>query len=241
TTPFNDTTVAAVLLMATLKQYYQYGFCMSSCGIPRVTLEGEKADWEDILGRLEKLKEYGVETIAWYHLLHPVIVRFVAAYDEPDSKDNINFWNKVVHHHSASGYSYYSGWINAFIVFNKEGKWLGHKLDTTFQSAEAPETMHAARFWATYSNTKTRQDLVIHKKGTLLLDGTPYHRIDRNHVPLGFAEVDVDLIQRNSRTECVMVAGMIGTRISSSGDTGLSEEGKDDTVRPVAGWWMFKK
>ncbi|KAJ7673662.1 hypothetical protein DFH06DRAFT_908669, partial [Mycena polygramma] len=234
-TTVNDTTVAAVLLMATLKKYFSYGFAKTGCGIPRVTLDGEKADWENILGRLEKLKEYGVETIAWYHLLRPVIARFVAAYDAPDGAKNVDFWSKVVHHHRGCGYSYYSGWINAFNVFTKEGKWLGHKLNTTIESTEAPESMSARKFWATYGPSEMRQGPV------LALDETPYHRLDRNYVPPGLAEVDVEFNDHGSKTECVMVAGMIGTRISSSGDTELSEEGKDDTLRPVAGWWMFRK
>jgi hypothetical protein len=38
-----------------------------------------------------------------------------------------------------------------------------------------------------------------------------------------------------------MVAGQIGMRISSSGDKTLSLDGLQDTVAPVAGWWMFTK
>jgi hypothetical protein len=130
TTTVNDTTVSAVLMMATLKEYFSYGFCSVRCGIPRVTLEGEQSDWINILGRLEKLKEYGVETIAWYHLLRPVIARFVAAFDAPDSEDNLDFWQKVAHYHpGGSGPSYYSGWINAFNVFSDKGHWLGHQLN----------------------------------------------------------------------------------------------------------------
>lgn len=63
TTTINDTIVCSVVMMATLKKYFSWtgGAC---CGIPRVTLEGEKDDWENILARLEKLKEYGLQTIA---------------------------------------------------------------------------------------------------------------------------------------------------------------------------------
>jgi hypothetical protein len=103
---------------------------MTGCCIPRVTLEGEKSDWVDILGRIEKLKEYGLETIAWYHLLRPVLVRFVAAFDAPDNVDNVKFWGKVVHHHGGSGTNWYSGWVNAFNVFSRTGKWLGNPLET---------------------------------------------------------------------------------------------------------------
>jgi hypothetical protein len=129
TTTITDTTASAVIMMATLKTYFSYEFYLT-CGIPRVTLEGEKSDWMNILGRLEKLKEYGVEAIAWYHLLHPVISHFVAAFDAPASRENINFWQWVAHYHTQdSGPSYYSGWIDAFAVFSPTGEWLGNWLD----------------------------------------------------------------------------------------------------------------
>ncbi|KAJ7105180.1 hypothetical protein C8R44DRAFT_681506 [Mycena epipterygia] len=236
TTTDNDTTVAAVLLMATLKEYFSYGFGGITCGIPRVTLEGEKADWETILARLEKLKDYGLETIAWYHLLRPVIARFVGAFDAPDSEENIDFWGKVAHYkRGGSGPSYYSGWINAFNAFNKKGAWTGPALDTSIISPDAPESMPAETFWATYG--KPRRS--VRWREELVLDGTPYHIV--TGVPPGYAEVDVTLDDNGEMLNCVMVAGLVGTSVSSSGDTALSETGTDDTVRPVAGWWMFTK
>ncbi|KAF9350896.1 hypothetical protein BGX26_010966, partial [Mortierella sp. AD094] len=63
TTTNNDTIVSSVIMMATMKKYFKYIFSLR-CGLPRVTIEGEKRDWENILERLEKLKEYGLETIA---------------------------------------------------------------------------------------------------------------------------------------------------------------------------------
>ncbi|KAJ7224975.1 hypothetical protein B0H12DRAFT_1240757 [Mycena haematopus] len=216
TTTTTDTTVASVMLMATLQKYFALRF----------------ADWVDILGRLEKLKEYGVETIAWYHLLRPIIARFVHAYDAPDSEENVAFWRSIVHHHHRSGTSYYTGWINAFTVFTPKGKWQGHTLTTDIVSAEAPESLSAENFWAMYAK-KTSTDLVY--------DGTPYHRLDTHKITPGYATVDVTLDDNNKIFSCAMVAGMVGTQVSSSGDTTLSANGKDDTVRPVAGWWMFTK
>ncbi|KAJ7096869.1 hypothetical protein C8R44DRAFT_859947 [Mycena epipterygia] len=142
TTTVNDVTVSAIIMMATLKAYFQYEFIGIECGIPRVTLLGQKSDWEGILGRLEKLKEYGIETIAWYHLLRPVISRFVAAFDAPESPANIDFWQKVAHvENMGSGPHYYSGWITAFCVFDFKGKWIGnrlHKLPLSERPAKAP-------------------------------------------------------------------------------------------------------
>lgn len=126
TTTTLDTTTAAIVMMSTLKSYFEFYFTSIECGIPRVKLDGTKADWEALLKRLEKLKEYGVETIAWYHLLFPVISSFVSAFDAPGDPANVTFWQKVAHYlRGGSGPSYYSGWICAFCVFNEEGKWIG--------------------------------------------------------------------------------------------------------------------
>jgi hypothetical protein len=128
TTTSTDTVVAAVLMMATLKAYFSYTMHMT-CGIPRVTLEGEKADWEQILYKAKKLREYGSEPAAWYKLLEPVLTRFVRAFDAPDAQENLDFWQKVVNYRNGgSGPTYLSGWITAFCAFGSEGQWLGPSL-----------------------------------------------------------------------------------------------------------------
>ncbi|EEB92618.1 hypothetical protein MPER_08845, partial [Moniliophthora perniciosa FA553] len=124
TTTLNDTVVSSVVMMATLQKYFSYSK-MLRCGIPKVTLEGEKADWEKLLARVDKLKEYGDETTKWFTLLHPVLSRLVAAFDAPDSQENIEFWQRVAHYkRGASGPRYVSGWMTAFCVFDEDGKWL---------------------------------------------------------------------------------------------------------------------
>ena len=75
TTP-TDVVTASVIMMATLQAYFEYGFGCVDCGLPYVTLLGEKADWDHIVRRIEKLKEYGPETTAWYRLLKPEVTRF---------------------------------------------------------------------------------------------------------------------------------------------------------------------
>ena len=82
------------------------------CGIPSVTLEGEKSDWERLLARLDKLDSFGEEPKIWAALLRPILTRFVRAFDgEPD----VDFWSRVCHYHRhGSGQSYLSGWITAF-------------------------------------------------------------------------------------------------------------------------------
>lgn len=133
TTTVNDKTVSCIVMMATFKAYFNYSFALR-CGIPQVKLEGTKADWENLRGRIEKLKTYGVECVAWYHLLAPVLDRFVGAFDDPNGEENINFWQRVAHKQSmGSGPTRLSGWITAFCVFGSKGKWLGHDLTNAQQ------------------------------------------------------------------------------------------------------------
>ncbi|KAJ6582362.1 hypothetical protein B0H19DRAFT_526945 [Mycena capillaripes] len=164
TTTVTDTTVSAIVMMATLKAFFEYEFCGIECGIPRVTLLGERSDYENILGRLEKLKEYGLETIAWYHLLRPVIARFVAAFDAPESTANVDFWQKVAHYENmGSGPMYYSGWITAFCVFDSKGKWVGNRLrDTPLPPTATSPVVTAPRssssnLFNKFKNTITRK------------------------------------------------------------------------------------
>jgi hypothetical protein len=127
TTTTTDTIVASVIMMSSMKKYFDFTFALL-CGLPSFMLEGEQEDWEDILRRLEKLKEYGVEAIGWYHLLRPVLAQFVAAFASPASQENKEFWGKVCHPKGGgSGPSYLGGWVTAFCAFDEDGKWLGHK------------------------------------------------------------------------------------------------------------------
>ncbi|KAF7342429.1 hypothetical protein MVEN_01832100 [Mycena venus] len=204
TTTDNDTTVAAVLMMATLKEYFT----------------------------LEKLKEYGIETIAWYYLLHPVISAFTNAFDAPESEENVDFWQTVARYPrlNMSGGSPYSGWINAFTVFSKKGAWLGHRLDKTMAPEVPPEELTAEQFWATYSKLDAQS-----------LHQTPYHHMRHEDIPPAYAEVDVKVVDNGQELNCFMLAGVVGTCISSSEDLTVSSTGKDDTAQPAAGWWLCTK
>ncbi|KAJ7276621.1 hypothetical protein C8J57DRAFT_1504460 [Mycena rebaudengoi] len=231
TTP-NDTTVSAMLMMATLKAYFEYVFCCIDCGIPRVTLEGEKKDWENILARLEKLKEYGIETIAWYHLLVPVISGFIKSFESPESAENVDFWQRVAHFEpGGSGPSHYSGWINAFCVFDDKGKWLGKRLKMDLQLPDPPESLSAEKFYKTYTADETWTGGAMQ----LVLNGAAFHCVESENVPPSYAEVDVKLDDNGEKFDCVLTAGLVGTRVTSS------DSGTHDTVRPLVGWWMFTK
>jgi hypothetical protein len=121
----NDIAVGSMLWMApTIKKCFIPNTETLRRGIPRVTLEGRQRDWELLLKKLEKLKEYGIPAIAWYHLLYPVVSRLTKSFNDTNSPENLEFWKKVVHGEGFGGRSLkLSGWITAFCVFSSEGKW----------------------------------------------------------------------------------------------------------------------
>jgi len=126
TTNTDDRLVAGIVMMATVKEYFTFRMRLL-CGIPRVTLEGKRDDWVCLLNRIEKLKEFGPQTTAWYRLLHPILSRFVKAFDKPNSRENMEFWSKVAHYQFfGSGSTSLSGWITAFMAFDENGRWMGN-------------------------------------------------------------------------------------------------------------------
>ncbi|KAF9999365.1 hypothetical protein BGZ80_006581, partial [Entomortierella chlamydospora] len=229
TTTDNDTIISSVVMMATMKKYHKYVF-HTMCGLPKVTIEGEKRDWENILGRLEKLKQYGVETIAWYHLLVPVISHFIKAFDDPHGSENLDFWSKVCDKDGfGSGRSYLVGWLTAFCAFDEEGKWLGHFLADEGSSLSDMATLSAADFFSKHAG----------EARGLVLDGASYHCIATDLIPHGYAQVNVVIDESGTEISSMMVAGQFGMQICSSRDEELSSTGVRDTVQPASGWWIF--
>ena len=78
---------------------------------------------------------------------------------------------------------------------------------------------------------------------SLILDDMPYHRLDTDDIPPGYAEVDVLLDDNGEKIDCMITAGLVGSMVLDSKDFGwnLGGSGIRDVVSPLAGWWMFKK
>ncbi|KAL8764351.1 MAG: hypothetical protein Q9184_000056 [Pyrenodesmia sp. 2 TL-2023] len=117
----SDIVAASMLLMGATQEYFTCK-CTTRCGLPSVTLLGERADWELILTRIKKLKEYEEEPTQFYNLLKPVVSRFVNSFHNPFSKDTVEYWQQIAHHDNGSGRHHYSGWITAFCFWTNNGK-----------------------------------------------------------------------------------------------------------------------
>ncbi len=127
TTTFNEKLVGAIVLMASMKKYFEYKFSLL-CNLPSVTLLGEVEDWIKIRERAERLVEYDTKKrymARWSEMLLPILDQFVtAAQGNPD----ILFWNRIAHQKGGgSGPRYLSGWITSFCHFTALGKWMGDR------------------------------------------------------------------------------------------------------------------
>ena len=125
TTTDTDRIVGSIILMGAMKRYFSYGRS-SSCGIPRVTLEGTHADWEEVLRRGDRLAEYGDECVLWHRMIMAVLRRFVATFDDPQLKnaETREFWENMIQYKDpGSGHPYITGWLTVFCMFDEEGRW----------------------------------------------------------------------------------------------------------------------
>ena len=74
-----------------------------------------------------------------------------------------------------------------------------------------------------------------------MLDGSRYHLVDSKKIPSGLTEVDVLVDDNGQLFPSMMTVGLIGTQVCSSSDQKRSATGQRDTVKPIAGWWLFVK
>lgn len=169
------------------------------CGIPSITLEGEKEDWEKILVRLDKLDKFGDEPAKWAMLLRPILKHFVSAFDgQPD----IEFWNSVCHYHpGGSGPSYVSGWITAFCVWTNQGKWIGPP------QSKPPEPIS--------------YHLGMNTIEPLSIDSVQYSATETTDIPVGFCEVEIKLDDNGELFDCMMVAGHLASVIEGQNEDAL--------------------
>ncbi|KAE8342856.1 hypothetical protein BDV24DRAFT_150148 [Aspergillus arachidicola] len=123
TTTQIDRAVASVLMMDTMQKYFAYGGYLC-CGIPTVTLLGNRADWVKIQNKIEKINKFGEEPRQFVDLLRPILRHLVACFDDPRGNQTKDFWGASVHGSGMSGPPIISGWVTAFCFWNEEGKCL---------------------------------------------------------------------------------------------------------------------
>ncbi|KAI0655733.1 hypothetical protein C8Q70DRAFT_923083 [Cubamyces menziesii] len=236
TTSLKDTTICSIAMMSTLREYFEYTF-RGGCGIPTVTLDGTKADWQRILNRLERLYDFGDEPSAWAHMLGPIIQQFIAAFD---GQINTKFWEHIVYHDRIiSGPNYISGWITAFCVWDNLGKWHAGPIPTgavVLRRESSANISGAPRCDAEGSAGSSVLNIDPSKKLKYTLDGISFPAIDFSQIPTGCCTVDVLLDDNGKELDCSMVAGHVAAEASAS-----VMGGEFDTLSPAPQWFLVAK
>lgn len=221
TTTDNDKSVAAIVMMGTLKRYFDYDM-NCGCGFPSVTLLGERSDWEEILRKVQILPKYGDQTSEWSRLLIPVIKNMIASFDQPNSPEVKNFWLKACYsagQDGSGGVETLSGWITAFCFWSETGTRIHDLPDIIMSPMESFDNLTP-----------------IDRK-RLTLNGIAYPLIWPGNIPKGIVSVPVTIqdFQARLRHKTSLIAGSVGmTGTAAGGQKGLT------TVQPRSGWWMLE-
>jgi len=117
-----DKICTKVTIMDICKNYFVYSIG-SLCGFPKITLDGNRADWvrlkekTSVLLRDKVRRQFGAE---WRKALLPLLDRFIGAFD--GEIDGL-FWNSMIKRGAigmSGGYSFFTGWINILFPFTNE-------------------------------------------------------------------------------------------------------------------------
>jgi len=124
TTTIVEKIASEIIIIESVKAYFDYMVINILCGIPEVTLLGTTEDWQKILDKTKQLGRYELKW--WTDKLEPILQEFVNA-----SQGNINkeFWmnifNKERFDQGCGSVSKINGWIVKFFPYNKNGKRMG--------------------------------------------------------------------------------------------------------------------
>ena len=215
--------VGSILFMGAMQKYFTF-VCELACGIPTITLLGEKADYEKILKKMDKLEEYGDEPAQFGRLLKPVLRRFIYSFDHPTSQDTIDFWQQIFSiHRNFSGPTVYSGWITAFCFWKEDGKCLYDR------RRESKTQLYGVEYHkVSYSN-----------RPTFRAPNANPEQLNSKDIPNGWSKVPVTVDDNGQEIKTEMIAGSIGINCSRSGKPLENGELGLDTMQPQTGWWMF--
>ncbi|KXN74032.1 hypothetical protein CONCODRAFT_77045 [Conidiobolus coronatus NRRL 28638] len=103
-----DVAVTALTIMDVYKSYFEYGV-LTRCGMPEITLKGEKEDWTLLKNRVKQILDRFDDLGFWTDHLYPILDEFIAATNE--NKVNEEFWKSMYKVSGGSGGPFLSGWI----------------------------------------------------------------------------------------------------------------------------------
>jgi hypothetical protein len=208
----NDGMTATVLMMGLMQHYFEFSGGII-CGIPKVTLLGVREDWARLVEKLGHLADWGDEPAQYAKNLAPILEMFVMTWDEPNSKEVVNFWKQIVRTKKkftcGAGPTEYdvSGWITGFLHWREDGSvrvWDAGNLEPSEYTTTVGNATYAAQ----------------------ALD----------ELPTGYAKVPLKMLDYpvpGKSTQAFLLAGNIGVQRSAPSEGGWV------TAQPMSSWFMY--
>lgn len=112
--------ISEIILMESVKSYFDYRVMFIGCGISKVILEGELADWDNILQKINYIESFDLSW--WAKELRPIIQEIIAT---KKGNENKEFWNNMIQLSGKAAYVPHEtidGWITKFYPFTEKGQ-----------------------------------------------------------------------------------------------------------------------
>ncbi|CAG7557913.1 unnamed protein product [Fusarium equiseti] len=224
-----DKVTATILMMGLMKTFFDFEG-MVICGIPSVTLLGEREDWVKLQDKLGRLYEFGEDAGLFADALKPIMKRFVSSWDgDAETKE---FWEQIVRAKKkwscGEGASEWdvSGWITGFQFFERDGKRRGFDPWQDEDEEEEESTEEAE---------EEEIKMGIHPNDwNIHIDGQSYLPVSLSDLSTGYAKAPLKMRgypQPGVDTDAYLLAGNIGVERTE-------EKGRVE-ARPVSGWFLY--
>lgn len=216
TSTASDNTTATVLMMGLMQQYFKFSGGII-CGLPSVQLLGQRDDWVALLGKMERLRQFGVEPSQYARNLRPILAMFVKTWDEPRSKQVQAFWKQIVRADrvvtcGAGPIEYdVSGWITGFMHWSSSGE------------VRVPAGLPGV-------------------EGDTELDGITYHRANLNQLPVGYAKAPLKMLDyptRGTDSMAYVLAGNIGIARADAVSKADRSARRGVLAQPLSAWFLY--
>ncbi|KAH7250302.1 uncharacterized protein BKA55DRAFT_511448 [Fusarium redolens] len=220
TSTAQDDVTATVLMMGLMQHFFEFEG-MVVCGIPSVTLLGEREDWVKLGEKIEMLKEFGDEAGTFGERLRPIMKRFVSSWDvdtdgEGDGEMRL-FWEQIVRAKKqwscGEGASEWdvSGWITGFMHWDRDGKVRGVE-----------------------DKKEEVQIGIFPNDWTVTIDGQSYIPCTLSDISIGYAKAPLTMKNHPSPgvdTQAYLLAGNVGVEKKNTPGGVMAQ--------PVSGWFIY--
>jgi hypothetical protein len=135
TTTKTDVTISHIALMATMREYFSYGFELC-CGLSQLKLMGTLEDWKELREKVAHMKQFEIETLTiWTDLLDDVLKEFIDAYQ---GNVNVEFWEKICtsERRGSGSEQKFRGWFLVFAPFTTDGEYYLNSTDVIKSTGE---------------------------------------------------------------------------------------------------------